>query len=194
MFSLNLIQSPQPNLSTYKKFLMLYDFFPQKFAKTSYLPTKKLLTANRKDIEYRVKFLDDVINKSVPMEQTLYFQFIGDDDKNVIMNAMNVSNDFLKLCDNIKNSEIKEPIAVGYYPNKKIKTRYIFNSKKKWINIKNENNYQVINGAHRLAVAIFLRLDKVPVKIYRSLSFEIPNYTEYLKIKESEYLRNLKKY
>ena len=35
-------------------------------------------------------------------------------------------------------------------------------------------------------------LDKVPVKIYKSLSFEIPNYTEYIKIKEPEYLEKLR--
>ena len=53
---------------------------------------------------------------------------------------------------------------------------------------------QIINGAHRLSVALFLGFDKVPVKIYKSLSFEIPNYTEYIKIKEPEYLEKLRNF
>ena len=37
-----------------------------------------------------------------------------------------------------------------------------------------------------------LNLDKIPVRIYRSLSFEIPNYTDYIRIKEPEYLKQIK--
>ena len=62
--------------------------------------------------------------------------------------------------------------------------RYILNGEKIWSNVSNDNNFRVINGAHRLAVAIFLELDEIPVKICKSFSFEVPNYTEYLKIKE----------
>ena len=62
---------------------------------------------------------------------------------------------------------------------------------KKWKNIPNETGYQVINGAHRLAVALFLGFEKIPVKIYRSMSFEIPNYTDYIEIKEFEYLKRI---
>ena len=75
---------------------------------------------------------------------------------------------------------------------KNIKTRYILNGRKNWVDLPNENGYQVINGAHRLAVALFLNLDEIPVKIYRSLSFEIPNYTDYIRIKEPEYLKQIK--
>ena len=66
------------------------------------------------------------------------------------------------------------------------------NGSKNWVDLPNENGYQVINGAHRLAVALFLNLDEIPVRIYRSLSFEIPNYTDYIRIKESEYLKKIK--
>ena len=75
---------------------------------------------------------------------------------------------------------------------KNIKTRYILNGSKNWVDLPNENGYQVINGAHRLAVALFLNLDEIPVRIYRSLSFEIPNYTDYIRIKEPEYLKQIK--
>ena len=51
----------------------------------------------------------------------------------------------------------------------------------------------MINGAHRLAIAYFLGMEKIPVKVYRSFSFEVPNYTEYIKIQEKNYQRNLSK-
>ena len=193
MFQLKLIQSPQPDISSFKKLLMVSDFFQQKFAKTSYVSPKSLLTKNRKDIEYRIDFLKDVLENQIAQDQTLYYQFIADDDKNVIMNAKKISDDFLELCSSVKKNGMREAISIGYYSTKNIKTRYILNHKKNWIEIENENGFQIINGAHRLAVALFLELEKIPVKIYRSLSFEIPNYTEYLKIKEPEYLEKLEK-
>jgi hypothetical protein len=192
MLSFKLIQSAQPHISSFKKFLMIFDFIQQKFTKISFISPHKLMTHNRKDIEYRVQFLKDVIDNSILPEKTLYYQFIADDDKNILMDAEKVSNDFLKLYESIKKNKIKEPIAIGNYLTKKIKTRYLLKGKKFWINVSNDNNFQVINGAHRLAVAIFLELDEIPVKIYKSFSFEIPNYTEYLKIKEKKYLENLK--
>jgi hypothetical protein len=192
MLSFKLIQSAQPHISLFKKNLMIFDFIQQKFTKTSFISPQKLITHNRKDIEYRVQFLKDVINNSISPEKTLYYQFIADDDKNIIMDAKKVSDDFLELYKSVKKNKIKEPVAIGNYLTKKIKTRYILNGKKIWINVSNDNNFQVINGAHRVAVAIFLKLDEIPVKIYKSFSFEIPNYTEYLKIKEIKYLENLK--
>tara|TARA_Y100000817_G_scaffold298959_1_gene276623 strand:+ start:9681 stop:10262 length:582 start_codon:yes stop_codon:yes gene_type:complete len=193
MPSFRLIQSPQPNISTFKKTLMIVDYFQQKFAKISYLSPELLLTENRKDVEYRINFLEDVLEHKIPIEKTLYYQFIADDEKNVIMNAKIVSNDFLKLYQSVKNEGIKEPIAIGLYSKKKINVRYIINNKKTWSLLENKSKYQMINGAHRLAVSLFLGLEKVPVKIYRSFSFEIPNYTEYLKIKEPKYFERIKK-
>ena len=193
MSSFRLIQSPQPDISSLKKTLMILDYFQQKFAKTCYLSPKLLITENRKDIEYRIEFLNDVLKHKIPIEKTLYYQFIADDEKNVIMNAEIVSNDFLNLCQSVKNEGIKEPIAIGFYSKKKINVRYIINNNKNWSLYENKNKYQIINGAHRLAVSLFLGLEKVPVKIYRSFSFEIPNYTEYLKIKEPKYLERINK-
>ena len=55
-----LVQSPQPNLPVYKKFLMLFDLIQQRSTKTSFLSPKILLTKNRKDIEYRIEFLRNI--------------------------------------------------------------------------------------------------------------------------------------
>jgi hypothetical protein len=191
MFFDGLVQSPQPNIPFNKKCLMLIDLIQQRSVKSCFLSPKILLTENRKDIEYRIKFLKDVLQNNIPLQNTLYYQFIGDHDKGIIEDVETVSKKFIKLHDDIKKNGILEPIILGSYSKKKIKTRYVFHNKKTWINIDNENKLQIINGAHRLSVALFLELDKVPVKIYTSLSFEIPNYTEYIKIKEPEYLKNL---
>jgi hypothetical protein len=189
----NLVQSPQPYLPFYKKILMILDLMQQKSSKITTLSTNLLLTENRKDIEYRLEFLKDVFDKGVPPNETLYYHFINDDDKGVILDGKTVSRDFISLLNDIKNNKILEPIAIGHYSNKIIKTRHILKGKKIWKEYENENGYQIINGGHRLAVALFLGLEKVPVKIYRSVSFEIPNYTDYIKDKESEYIQKIKK-
>jgi len=189
--SLNFPLSPQPDLPLHKKFLRLFDLIQYRNTKISFLPPKILLTNNRKDIEYRVEFLRNVIDKKLSPQQTLYYNFISDDDKGVILDVESVSKDFISLYEDIKKNKILEPIVIGQYSKKIIKTRYVLNGKKVWINYINEHGFQVINGGHRLAVALFLNLEKVPVKIFRSFSIEIPNYTEYLKIKESEYREKL---
>ena len=121
----------------------------------------------------------------------MYYHFISDDEKGVILDGESISKDFIVLYNSIKNNKILEPIAVRQYSNQIIRTRFILNGKKIWKNYKNKNRFQVINGGHRLAVALFLGLEKIPVKIYKSLSFEIPDYTEYLKIKEPEYKKKI---
>ncbi len=192
MFSYTLIQSKQPCIPLHKKCLMLIDLIQQRSVKTSFLSPKILLTKNRKDIEYRVEFLRNVLESGLALQNTLYYQFIADHDKTVTEDAEIASKDFISLYHNIKKNKILEPIAIGQYSKKNIKTRYILNGSKNWVDLPNENGYQVINGAHRLAVALFLNLDEIPVRIYRSLSFEIPNYTDYIRIKESEYLKKIK--
>lgn len=189
----NLVQSPQPYLPFYKKILMILDLIQQKSSKITTLSPNLLLTENRKDIEYRLKFLEDVFDKGIPPNETLYYHFINDDDKGVLLDGENISRDFVSLLNDIKKNKILEPIAIGHYSNKIIKTRHILKGKKIWKEYENENGYQIINGGHRLAVALFLGLEKVPVKIYRSVSFEIPNYTDYIKNKEPEYIQKIKK-
>lgn len=56
---------------------------------------------------------------------------------------------------------------------------------------KNQFGYQIIDGAHRLAIALFLNLDTIPVKIITAKGFEIPDYTQFLKLKREEYLKKI---
>lgn len=190
---INLVQSPQPHLSSIKKFLMIFDLIQHKITKISFISTEKLLTKNRKDIEFRIQFLKDVIEKGISPKKTLYYQFISDSGTGGGIDGGTDPEKFISLYKDIQENNISEPIAVAKYSGKKIKTRYFLNDKKNWVNITNENNLQIINGAHRLAIAYFLGIEKVPVKIYRPLSFEVPNYTEYIKIQEKTYQRNISK-
>lgn len=186
-FRLNLIQSEQPNIPFYKKLLMILDYFRERSVKTDLINPRFLLTPNRKDIEYRIKFLEESTQENFNPSRTLYYKFIEDDDKGVILDAEKVSKDFVSLYEDIKKNGIMEPLAVAQYSNKEVKTRYILKGKKFWKKYSNEHGYQLINGAHRLAVAITLDIKEIPVNIYHTYSFEIPDYTNYIKIKESEY-------
>ena len=181
----------QPNLSPFKKILTKFDRLKESTSQTTYLPTKKLITNNRKDILYRIDFLNEIINKKIPPKETLYYQFISDIDRSLPISADDMVNNFTTSYHEIKNTSLKKPITVGRFDSEYINTRYILNGKKIWKTYKNENKYQLIDGAHRLAIAEFLQYEKVPVKIIKPSSFEIPNYTDYIDIKEAEYKAKL---
>ena len=182
----------QPDLTPLKKILTKFDRLKESTSQTTYLPTKKLITNNRKDILYRIDFLNEIINKKNSPKETLYYQFVSDIDRSLPISADDMVNNFTTSYHKIKNESLKKPITVGKFDSESINTRYILNNQKIWKVYRNENEYQLIDGAHRLAIAEFLEHEKVPVKIIKPHSFEIPNYTDYIGIKEPEYLKNLK--
>ena len=158
------------------------------FTKISLLNPKLLHTSNRKDIDLRIKFLDDVINHNLAFNKTKYFQFISESDKGIVREPEKAAENFIKLFYDIETNKITVPLLIGKFTPKKIKSRYIINEKKIWFEMENITEYQLLDGAHRLAIALFKKMNEVPVKIIKPLGFEIPNYTEYLKYKEKEYL------
>lgn len=170
------------------RFLWLLEIIQEKINKTTYLDPKKLATENRKDIEYRVEFLQDVLVKKIPTNKTKYHYFISDTDKGITRDPNIASKEFLQLCADIKKNGICEPIIAGKYVNSILKTRHIIKGQKYWSDIQNKTGYQLMDGAHRLAIALFLKHETIPVRIIKPLTFEIPNYTSYLKTKEKEYL------
>ena len=176
-------RQPQSN-----HFFWYVDNLKEKFSKVEFLNPTSLLTKNRHDISIRVDFLTQIIKNKQEPDKTKYFKFIIDKDKGISRDSTNVINDFLNLYHNIKNYTIKNPISVGKYSSSIISTRYIFENKKFWFDLENETGYQLMDGAHRLAVALFLKFPSIPVKIINPLAFEIPNYTQYIKKKEKEYL------
>ena len=181
----------QPDLTPLKKILTKFDRLKESTSQTTYLPTKKLITNNRKDILYRIDFLNEIINKKNSPKKTLYYQFVSDIDRSLPISADDMVNNFTTSYREIKNESLKKPITVGKFDSELINTRYILNGKKIWKTYRNENKYQLIDGAHRLAIAEFLQYEKVPVKIIKPSSFEIPNYTDYIDIKEPEYKAKL---
>jgi|TARA_Y100001949_G_C15969928_1_gene323346 hypothetical protein len=181
----------QPDLTPLKKILTKFDRLKESTSQTTYLPTKKLITNNRKDILYRIDFLNEIINKKNSPKETLYYQFVSDIDRSLPISADDMVNNFTTSYREIKNESLKKPITVGRFDSELINTRYILNGKKIWKTYRNENKYQLIDGAHRLAIAEFLQYEKVPVKIIKPSSFEIPNYTDYIDIKEPEYKAKL---
>ena len=181
----------QPDLTPLKKILTKFDRLKESTSQTTYLPTKKLITNNRKDILYRIDFLNEIINKKNSPKETLYYQFVSDIDRSLPISADDMVNNFTTSYREIKNESLKKPITVGRFDSELINTRYILNGKKIWKTYRNENKYQLIDGAHRLAIAEFLQYEKVPVKIIKPSSFEIPNYTDYINIKEPEYKAKL---
>jgi len=181
----------QPDLTPLKKILTKFDRLKESTSQTTYLTTKKLITNNRKDILYRIDFLNEIINKKNSPKETLYYQFVSDIDRSLPISADDMVNNFTTSYREIKNESLKKPITVGKFDSELINTRYILNGKKIWKTYRNENKYQLIDGAHRLAIAEFLQYEKVPVKIIKPSSFEIPNYTDYIDIKEPEYKAKL---
>ena len=181
----------QPDLTPLKKILTKFDRLKESTSQTTYLTTKKLITNNRKDILYRIDFLNEIINKKNSPKKTLYYQFVSDIDRSLPISADDMVNNFTTSYREIKNESLKKPITVGRFDSELINTRYILNGKKIWKTYRNENKYQLIDGAHRLAIAEFLQYEKVPVKIIKPSSFEIPNYTDYIDIKEPEYKAKL---
>ena len=169
------------------RFLWMIEVIQEIFAKTFFLPLDLLLTENRKDIEYRILFLDEVINCNIPIEKTKYYRFISDPDKGIAREAFSSSQAFLELYRDIKKNGIKKPIIVGKFNSDTIRIRYILKGKKIWSNFKNKTGYQALSGGHRLAIAKFLRFSSVPVKMIKPITYVITNYTDYIKLKEKEY-------
>lgn len=147
----------------------------------------------KKSIQYRIRFLQDVLEEHKSPNQTLYYHFMADEDQGIVSNPDMLCSRFIDLYNDIKKNGIKQPIPVGKYDEKIIKVRYILKGKKYWEDFVNEIGYQILGGGHRLAVAIYLNHKTVPVKIFKpSLLYEITNQSAYLELKENEYLKKIK--
>lgn len=180
-----------PHYTTIQQFLERMDHLREYFLPVKSLDPKKLFTANRLDIEYRINFLTNVLEDKIPFENTLYYQFVSDKERNLFLTGDELSKNFLKLIEEVKLREVQNPIIVGKYDTKMIKTQYSINGQFYWKDYENQTGYQLIDGAHRLSLALFLKLEIIPVKIYSPLYFEIPNFTGYIHLKEQEYKKNL---
>jgi hypothetical protein len=179
------------DLTDYQKILEKIDHLREKILKISHINPQLLLTENRKDVEYRVNFLHSVLEQNQKPQNTLYYQFVSDQDRKLVLTNDEMTNTFLKLTNNIKQNGIEIPLIIGKYNSKYVKTYHNYKGNKHWKKYENKTGYQIIDGAHRLSLALFLKLDSVPVKIYNPLFFKIPDFTEYICKKEKEYNKNI---
>lgn len=173
-------------------FLRYLDLIQGRFTKVQNIDPKTLHTKNREDLDLRILFLRDVLEKKIPSEETLYYHFITDTERNISRDPNTSTSEFIQLYHKIQKDGILDPLIVGRFASDMLKVRYIKKNKKISSEYKNENGLQLIDGAHRLAIALYLKYRSVPVKILKPISFQIPDYTGYIKIKRKKYLEKIK--
>jgi len=116
-----------------------------------------LLTKNRDDILLRKDFLTDVIDNNKTPDQTLYYKFISDGVyTGYKSDADKKSKKYLKLYKDIRLNGIIKSIIICKYT----------------------SGFQLMDGAHRLAVALYLNFNNITVKIIPIGDFIVPSYTE----------------
>ena len=163
-------------------------YFVRTFGRVHHLEPKALLTPNRKDIEYRIDFLSKVVHGDQDWHDTKYYYFIGDSRRGIDVDADRMCRHFIDLHDDIRQNGINTPLRAGRYYQDRINTRYRFEGVQYDDEIRNETGYQLIEGAHRLAIAIDLSLESVPANVHRLPIFDVPNYTAYIDTVENEYV------
>ena len=178
----------QPGSITFLRYL---DLIQKYFTKIQNIDPKILHTKNREDLDLRLEFLHDVLEKKIPSEKTLYYHFISDTERNISRDPNIATSEFIQLYHNIQKNGILDPLIVGRFDSDMLKVRYVRKNKKIWSEYKNENDLQLIDGAHRLAIVLYLQYKSVPVKILKPISFQIPDYTGYIKIKRKKYLEKI---
>jgi hypothetical protein len=156
-----------------------------KFIKTEYHNPIKFVTKNRKDIDLTVKFFKNILEDKISIEETLFFKKRCQDGSSPKNQKIHLKH-LLDLCEEIKTNGMKKPIIVAKYNSPTIKIwKYSegTHGEKIWSDFKNETGFQLIEGTHRLPIAIYLKIDKIPVKIYKPIFTQIPNFTEIFDIK-----------
>lgn len=154
------------------------NFSSKKLAKTTKINPYYLLTENRKDIDYKILFLKEVIRKKIKPKKTLYYNFLLGVNKSPFPEK--ICENFLKLYKNIKQEGIKEPIYIAKYPKDTFMAKYFYNGREYGKKYRNKAGYQLFDGSKRLAITIFENYKSVPCKIFRPIGFEIPDYTSYI--------------
>jgi hypothetical protein len=143
-------------------------------------------THNRRDIDYRIDFLNEV-DDGTNYPETLYYHFISDPERWAQEPAEERCETFVDLAEDIRQNGIQTPITVGRYYSSTLDAKVEFDGEKEYININNHTGYQLIDGAHRVAAASYLGWCTIPTCIIIPVSFEVPEYTEFIEKRESRY-------
>lgn len=176
-----------------EKIIWAIDVLQEKFAIPKKIDPKKLFTKNRHDIKIRVEFLKDILENEKSIEQTMYFQFVSDEKRRERppLEAKEMCKNFLTLFKDVKKNGISKPVNVAKLNSLNVKTGYFFDGKQVWNDLPNETGYQLMNGAHRLAIATYLNFENIPAKIFTPIAFPFPNYTDYIILREEEYMKKM---
>jgi hypothetical protein len=169
------------------------DVLQEKFAKINKIDTDKLLTENRLDLKLRVEFLKDILETKKLIKQTMYYQFVSDNKRKELPphEPEKMCKDFLSLFEDIRKNGISKPLNVAKLDSTTVKISYFYDGKRIWDSIPNKSGYQLMNGAHRLAIAKYLNFETVPAKIFTPMSYPFQNHTNYLKLREKDYLKKM---
>jgi hypothetical protein len=153
------------------------------------IPVDDLLTPNRRDVQYRIGFLEAVIEDGRAYESTRYYHFIADPARGADCDPLKMSEGYEGLFYDIKQQGIREPMTATAVSGKTVLCRALVDGEKHWQEVPNETGYQIVDGAHRVAVAAYLGLETVPAYVVSPPEFEIPDYTEFIRRRNPEYER-----
>jgi ParB-like chromosome segregation protein Spo0J len=91
------------------------------------------------------------------------------------------------LRNDIKENGIQEPVIVARYNSPKIPARMVIDGDENWYHIENETGYQLVDGAHRVAIASNLGYELIPAYVVNSIWLDVPHYTNFINWREDEY-------
>ena len=140
-----------------------------------------LITENRFDLNLRIKFLEEVINKKKKINETRYYKFIETPDGDGIEDdPIFFSKEFINLYQSIKKNGFRGYFIVAE-TDRFNHMEIVFKNFRKISNKKIKFKYQLIGGAHRFAVCKFLGYKKIPVKIVKSPFLSFPDFTDFIR-------------
>ena len=155
-----------------------------------FLPVKqieigKIISVNRKDIEVRVDFLSEVVGNGRDPKDTLYYRFISDRRRLGNPEALELDGDymvkkFMDLFGNIERDGFNGSIRVDRVSGREVNTHYRQGQQKKFFHVENINGYQLLKGAHRVAIQKYLGETHIPCKVLKGSKVSYSNYTVFI--------------
>lgn len=140
-----------------------------------------LMTENRKDIEVRIDFLTEVLDGNKDPKNTFYYRFISDKRRLKNPKALDLDGDymvtkFLDLYRDIRRRGFRGHVFADKVFFDKIRTHYLVGGKKQYVEIPNTSGYQLLQGAHRLAIQKYLGETEIPCRVTHGSKNSYPNY------------------
>ena len=146
-----------------------------------------------KMIRYLTEFLEDVFDKGKPYELTKYYRFLKDVYNRGMYKdpAELIIEKYCRLFNTIKRDKIiMNPVIITYDPDGFY--AYYFEEDNQRFLIKVKSRYRIINGRHRIAIAIYLKMKEIPIHIIRGgLNVALTYWPKFIEEAESRYLKEI---